>query len=106
MTLAVRPRHRSPHTLPIAEATQGLVVRRWDIPSSHVVFVKAVLEASEGVGALFAERGGALTLACAPGGERELERVLLDLAAELGLAPPSAEHAAVSSEPPLPGAAS
>jgi hypothetical protein len=81
------------------------VVRRWDIPSSQVVFVKAVLEASEGVGALFAERGGALTLACAPGGERELERVLRDLAAELGLAPP-AEHPAASSEPPLSGAAS
>jgi len=58
-----------------------------------VVFVKGVLEASEGLGALFAEprgsggadRDGGLVVIAAPRSQRaELVRVIADLRAELG----------------------
>src|SRR5262245_56984959 len=46
-----------------SEASAGMVVARVVVRPPDVVFVKGILEASEGVAGLFAERGGELTLA-------------------------------------------
>lgn len=60
-----------------------LITRRVIVRARDVVFVKGVFEASEGVGALFAERGGELVIAAHASRARELDEILCDLAAEL-----------------------
>lgn len=61
-----------------------MVVRRVVLPSREVVFFKGVVEASEGLAAVFAERGGDLTVAAPLGREAELDALLDDLCAEVG----------------------
>ena len=51
---------------------------------SDVVFVKGIFEASEGLCAMFAERGGDLVIAAAHTREAELDELLRDLVRELG----------------------
>jgi len=63
---------------------EHLVIRRVRVQARDVVFLKGVIEASEGVAAVFSESGGDLTIATLPGQERELDRILLDLRAEMG----------------------
>jgi hypothetical protein len=63
---------------------EGLVVRRVVMRAKDVVFFKGVLEASEGLAAVFAERGGDLTVAAPQERARELDEVLDALCAELG----------------------
>ncbi|HEU4533674.1 MAG TPA: hypothetical protein VFS00_06135, partial [Polyangiaceae bacterium] len=75
---------------------EGLVSRRLVIGRAKVVFVRAHLEASEGLGIMFAERGGdlvpatpegpqsELTLATPEGQERELDAFIDDLCTEYG----------------------
>jgi hypothetical protein len=46
--------------------------------------VKGILEASEGIAALFAERGGDLTLVAPRDRAAELEALLLDLGRDIG----------------------
>lgn len=59
------------------------------------MFVKGVLEASEGVGVLFAEQGGDLVLAAPLSLEAELDEVVRDLALELdGVVEPDPRQAA------------
>jgi len=65
-------------------ATAGLVVGRLRVAAEHVVFVKGVVEASEGLAGLFAERGGDLRIAAPLGREAELHELLRDLAADPG----------------------
>ena len=65
-------------------ATEGLVAGRLVVAKEHVVFVKGVVEASEGLAALFAERGGDLTIAAPAGRHVELYELLSDLASDLG----------------------
>lgn len=60
-----------------------LVTRRLCLRASDVVFAKGILEASEGVGVLFGERGGELIVATPRSRIEELDRVLADLGAEL-----------------------
>jgi len=62
----------------------GLVFRKMRVSSREVVFVKGVIEASEGLAVMFAESGGDLTIATSPSQKDELDRVLLDLANETG----------------------
>ncbi len=62
----------------------GLVVRRLRVDRREVVFLKGVLEASEGLASMFAESGGELTVATTPSQETELDRVLSDLTVETG----------------------
>ena len=62
----------------------GLVTRRLRVPAREVVFVKGVIEASEGVAVVFADRGGDLTIATLPNQKDELDRILHDLAIETG----------------------
>jgi hypothetical protein len=53
------------------------------VRDKDVVFVKGIFEASEGLGALFAERGGELIISAPLSRERELDEVLRDLQNEL-----------------------
>jgi hypothetical protein len=60
-----------------------LVVRRLKVKNRDVVFVKGIFEASEGLCAMYAERGGDLTVVAPLSRATELDVVLRDLAREL-----------------------
>ena len=62
---------------------QDLVCRKVLVRDKDVVFVKGIFEASEGLGALFAERGGELIISAPLSRARELDEVLTDLQREL-----------------------
>jgi hypothetical protein len=66
------------------EAGEGMVVRRVVMRASDVVFFKGVVEASEGLAAVYAESGGDLRVAAPVERARELDALLDDLCAELG----------------------
>jgi hypothetical protein len=61
-----------------------LVVRRVRVAPEQVVFLKGVIDASEGLAAVFAEHGGDLTIATMPSQKEELDRILKDLREETG----------------------
>jgi hypothetical protein len=61
-----------------------MVVRQVVLPSREVVFFKGVIEASEGLAAVFSEGGGDLTVAAPSDRARELDALLDVLCAELG----------------------
>lgn len=61
----------------------GLIVRRLAVKNEDVVYVKGIFEASEGLCAMFAERGGALTIVAPVSRSLELDVLLRDLALEL-----------------------
>jgi hypothetical protein len=70
---------------PVSECIgEGMVVRRIVIRARDVVFLKGVIEASEGLACVFAERGGDLAVAAPVARARELDAVLDELGAELG----------------------
>lgn len=62
----------------------GLIFRRVRVRAREVVFIKGVIEASEGLAAVFAESGGDLTVASPESQKDELDRILQDLAKETG----------------------
>jgi hypothetical protein len=59
-------------------------VRRVRVRPPEVVFLKGIFEASEGLGAIFAEKGGELFVASPIDRTAELDELLADLASELG----------------------
>jgi hypothetical protein len=61
----------------------GMIVRRVVLRSPDVVFFKGVVEASEGLAAVFAEKGGELFVAAPAEREGELDALLDELCAEL-----------------------
>jgi hypothetical protein len=73
---------------------EGLATRRVVVEKRHVVFVRGVFEASEGLGAVFAtprslratsdRASDVLTLAVPMSRREEMDRVLTDLHDELG----------------------
>jgi hypothetical protein len=63
----------------------GMVTRRLLVPAKDVVFVKGIVEASEGLAQLFAEDGGDVTLASPACREAELEALVCDLVREQGV---------------------
>ena len=70
---------------PVAPFTgEGMVTRRIVVRAKDVVFVKGIVEASEGIAQVFAEKGGDLTLAAPEGREAELEALVEDLVREVG----------------------
>src|SRR5947209_20334086 len=75
------PRVRA--AISVERATSGLVVGRLRVAKPHVVFVKGVVEASEGLAGLFAERGGDLVIAAPHDRAADLRELLHDLAADL-----------------------
>ena len=88
------------------------VARRVCAPAHEVVFVKAVLEASEGLAAMFAERGGDLTLVAHRSQQRALDLLIADLECERLLrrlpgddANPSDSESGLAREPVEPSAA-
>jgi hypothetical protein len=70
--------------LPLATVGAGMLVRRVTVRSPDVVFVKGVVEASDGLAAVFAEQGGELLFAAPSAREAELGELLADLEADLG----------------------
>ena len=61
-----------------------MVVRRVVLPAREVVFFKGVIEASEGLAAVFAEGGGDLSVAAPTDRTAELDALLDALCRELG----------------------
>ncbi len=59
-------------------------VRRVVIPKEDVVYVRGVLEASDGVGFVYSLKGGDLTIVASRSRCWELDEVLADLRAEVG----------------------
>jgi hypothetical protein len=68
---------------------EGMAVRRVILRARDVVFFKGVIEASDGLAAVFAERGGDLSVAAPLDRQRELDAVLADLCDELHAVRPS-----------------
>lgn len=62
----------------------GMCVRRALLKPRDVVFLKGLLEAAEGVAQLFAEEGGAVTIATTNSQARDLDALLDEVFAELG----------------------
>jgi hypothetical protein len=60
-----------------------MVVRRVIVRAADVVFFKGIVEASEGLAAVFAESGGNLTVAAPAERSRELDAFLDELCREL-----------------------
>lgn len=75
---------RSQRALPISVASAGLFTRRVDVRPPDVVYVKGILEASEGLGLVFAERGGELVIASPLDRAAALDELLADLVIEIG----------------------
>jgi hypothetical protein len=61
-----------------------MATRLLSVRAADVVFVKGIIEASEGLALVFAERGGELTIAAPFEREADLVELVSDLAAELG----------------------
>jgi hypothetical protein len=96
MTVAVREKSAGPmseedssfrDTLPRLQLAEllddGLIVRRLSVKNEDVVYVKGIFEASEGLCAMFADRGGDLTIVAPISRSLELDVLLRDLACEL-----------------------
>jgi hypothetical protein len=62
----------------------GMIVRRVIVRARDVVFFKGIVEASEGLAAVFAEGGGDLHVAAPAERARELDALLEELCTELG----------------------
>jgi hypothetical protein len=60
------------------------VTRRVVVEAAQVVYFRAVLEANNGVAAVYSESGGDLTLVTSPCRSEELDILLSDLKCELG----------------------
>lgn len=73
MKAALEPRNLAP------SATSDVVLRRLRVAARDVVFIKGICEASEGLCAMFAERGGDLVLSAPASRERELDDLVEDL---------------------------
>lgn len=63
---------------------QGMVTRRLVVRAKDVAFLKGVVEAHDGLAAVFAEKGGDLVLAAPANRERDLDALVQDLARDLG----------------------
>ena len=78
------PSRRARAALPMATAGAGMAVRAVSVRAPDVVFVKGLVEASDGLASVFAERGGELLVATPHGREAELSELLADLEVEIG----------------------
>jgi hypothetical protein len=70
--------------LSMAEACAGMLVQNIQVSPPDVVFVKGIVEASDGIAVIFAERGGDLTLAAPLGRAGEFAELLRDLELDVG----------------------
>jgi len=81
-----------PHAAAPPPLVEALATRKMRVIPSEVVFVKGVIEASEGLAVVFAESGGDLTIATPPCRVQELDRLLEDLRVETGALLEIEEH--------------
>jgi hypothetical protein len=90
-----RPPLRRKSPLSLVDVCAGMLVQDVVVRPAEVVFVKGIIEASDGIAAVFAERGGELTLAAPEGRGAEFAELLLDLQRDVGaeLRPRGAEGA-------------
>ncbi len=65
---------------------EGLTSVALSVPASEVVYVRALLEAHDGLATMFAQRGGELVLATTESQAAELAWFVEQLEAELGRA--------------------
>ena len=72
------------YVLTTAQATSGMVGHRVEVDPRDVVFIKGVVEASEGLATVFAESGGSLTIAAPAERHAALWELLLDLERHCG----------------------
>jgi len=63
---------------------EGMVTRRLLVHARDVVYLKGIVEASEGIAQVFGEKGGELTLAAPSERAAELDALVKDLCDELG----------------------
>jgi hypothetical protein len=63
---------------------EAFVLRRFAVRASEMVYVRGVLEASDGLATPFSNAGGELTVATFSSRCGELDELLADLQAELG----------------------
>jgi hypothetical protein len=74
----------SHETEPDVEAAPALIERRVRVAARDVVLIKGICEASEGLCAMFAERGGDLILSAPRSRARELDELVADLCVDFG----------------------
>lgn len=79
------PERNASFVLGVEEARRGMVWRELVVEPREVVYVKSIVEACEGLCSIFGERGGRLVLASPPERESELEELVADLRADLGI---------------------
>lgn len=60
-----------------------MVVRRVTATVSEVVFIRGIFEASDGIAAVFSEKGGELWIAACASRAREMDALLADLERDL-----------------------
>ena len=72
-----------PYPIPTID-DDALVWRRVRVVEREVVFVRGILEASEGLACMFAEKGGDLMLVAPSSQVERLDEVIGDLCAEVG----------------------
>jgi hypothetical protein len=70
-----------------------MVTRRLVLRAKDVAFLKGIVEAHEGLAAVFAEHGGDLVIASPASREAELDELVADLARELDGIVPRRERA-------------
>ena len=68
----------------VSESAAEVVERKIRVSSELVVLIKGICEASEGLCAMFAERGGDLVLAAPRSRERELDELINDFKNDFG----------------------
>jgi hypothetical protein len=66
------------------EGDEPLIERRVRVAARDVVLIKGICEASEGLCAMFAERGGDLILSAPRSRARELDELVADLCVDFG----------------------
>ena len=69
----------------VRSASAGMVAFRVEVDPREVVFVKSIVEASEGLASIFAESGGSLTIATSEARRASLVELLADLARDHGV---------------------
>ena len=84
MGSAVNETARKQFVMPASDAASGQLSVRVEVDPSDVVFIKGLVEASDGLASVFCDRGGSLVLAAPLDRRRELAAFLRDLEIDLG----------------------
>ncbi len=80
--MASPPSSKPRYVLPVEEAGRGLAICEIEVSAFDVVYVKSLVEASEGLANVFAESGGMITLAAPPDRADALMELARDVVSE------------------------